>query len=200
LADDIEMEELDIPLALPRLTGAGAELEPELQLLPVSSRAKFDPDPEIPLFFPRLEALYDDPKYAIVKPRTTPVPTDGGGEGGAQPFKLWRRNAKKLQQNPQAQIPSMPTIPIPTGPLVPGGKPRRWGPDQPQLDDEEDGGDDAEGLEPGERRVKPFHARETDEAMKVYWEKKRLELTREWKKRAREGRKHRKRRGGVEED
>lgn len=41
-----------------------------------------------------------------------------------------------------------------------------------------------------------FWRQETDEEMKAIWEKDRLELTREWKKRHREAKKHRKRRGG----
>ena len=41
---------------------------------------------------------------------------------------------------------------------------------------------------------------ENDELMKGLWEKERGELTRDWKKRHREAKKHRKRRGGVDEE
>lgn len=42
----------------------------------------------------------------------------------------------------------------------------------------------------------PFSRQETDEEMKEIWDRDRGELTRDWKKRFREGRKARKRKGG----
>jgi hypothetical protein len=41
-----------------------------------------------------------------------------------------------------------------------------------------------------------FWKQETDEEMKEIWEKDKVELTRDWKKRYRDGKKQRKRRGG----
>ena len=44
-----------------------------------------------------------------------------------------------------------------------------------------------------------FWRQETDEEMQAIWRRDKLELTREWKKRHREAKKHRKRRGGGDE-
>lgn len=45
----------------------------------------------------------------------------------------------------------------------------------------------------------PFWRQETDEDMKAIWQRDKLELTREWKMRHGEAKKHRRRRGGVDE-
>lgn len=114
---DIELdEELDIPLAPPPIRRA-AEPEPELRPLTQTKKSHFDPNPEIPLFFPSF------------------------GKGGKDAMR-----------------------------------------------------DDAD-----KEGYTGFWRQETDEDMKEIWEKDKVELTRDWKKRYREGRKQKKRRGGANE-
>lgn len=59
---------------------------------------------------------------------------------------------------------------------------------------------DANGGSVPARNSVVFWRDETDEDMKTTWEGKRRELTREWKKRGREGRKAKKRRGGADDE
>lgn len=59
------------------------------------------------------------------------------------------------------------------------------------------GGKDAMREDPEKEGFQGFWRQETDEEMKEIWERDKVELTRDWKKRYREGRKQKKRRGGA---
>lgn len=131
LDPDLEFDELDVPLA-PSVRPAGQEeLAPLEPLHPTSTvTGLFDPDPEIPLFFPTANT------FAKEKTDTGKKGKDGYTEAMSQ--NEWR------------------------------------------------------GFWKGEDQ--------TDEMMKDVWNRDRGELTKEWKKRHREAKKHRRRRGGVDED
>jgi hypothetical protein len=58
------------------------------------------------------------------------------------------------------------------------------------------GGKDAMKADVEKEGYTGFWRQETDEEMKEIWEKDKVELTRDWKKRYRDGKKQRKRRGG----
>jgi hypothetical protein len=59
------------------------------------------------------------------------------------------------------------------------------------------GGKDAMREDTEQEGYQGFWRQETDEEMKEIWERDKVELTRDWKKRYREGKKQRKRRGGA---
>ncbi|ORY29773.1 hypothetical protein BCR39DRAFT_598585 [Naematelia encephala] len=129
LDPDLELDDnLDIPLPLPS-TIAQQELEAPIEPLAPSSKALFDPDPSIPLFFP-------DPSS---------VPSQPNGVGGG--------SAKRTRDVVEIDMSKSDWV--------------------------------------------GFFAQETDEDMKEIWARDKLELTREWKRRFREGKKQRRRRGGA---